>query len=157
MNYARAILWQSSDPTNTTSVPTDTLTLEGGTVTYSGTYDSASNIWTLTGIGQYTNPTGGTQPVTRTVSSQVLVSTTAGMDEAWGYLFADTTSLCTLLQNSIVIDAPIYVRGDLCMGNSAVIQAELVQVRGKVDIKDSASIGTAKKSRTHPPPRRGRG
>ena len=143
MNYARAILWQSSDPTNTTSVPTATLTLEGGTVTYSGTYDTASHIWTLTGIGQYTNPTGGTQPVTRTVSSQVLVSTTAGMDEAWGYLFADTTSLCTSLKNFIVIDAPIYVRGDLCMENQAVIEAELVQIRGKVDIKDSASIGTA--------------
>jgi hypothetical protein len=142
MNYARAILWQSSDPTNTSAVPTGTLTLEGGTVTYSGTYDTASHTWTLTGIGQYTNPAGGAQPVTRTASSQVLVSTTGGMEEAWGYLFADTTSLCTNLKNFIVIDAPIYVRGDLCMENQAVIEAELVQVRGKVDIKDSAAIGS---------------
>ena len=143
MNYARAILWQSSDPTNSSAVPSGTLTLEGGTVTYSGTYDSTSKIWTLTGTGTYTNPTGGTAPVSRTASSQVLVSTTGGMDEAWGYLFADTTSLCTNLKNFIVIDAPIYVRGDLCMENQATITAELVQIRGKVDIKDSASIGTA--------------
>jgi Tfp pilus assembly protein PilX len=143
MNYARAILWKSSDPTSASAVPSGTLTLEGGTVAYSGTYDSASKIWTLTGSGTYTNPTGGTQPVSRTASSQVLVATTGGMEEAWGYLFADTTSMCTNLKNFIEIDAPIYVRGDLCMENQAVILSDLVQVRGKVDIKDSASIGTA--------------
>jgi hypothetical protein len=142
MNYARAILWQAGDPTSPSAVPSGSLTLEGGTVTYSGTYDSTSKIWTLTGNGTYTNPTGGAAPVSRTASSQVLVSTTGGMHEAWGYLFADTTSLCTNLKNFIVIDAPIYVRGDLCMENQARIEAELVQVRGKVDMKDSATIGT---------------
>jgi hypothetical protein len=143
MNYAHAILWQSSDPTSASAVPWGSLTLEGGTVTYSGTYDSASKIWTLTGTGTYTNPTGGTQPVARTASSQVLVSTTGAMEEAWGYLFADTTTLCTNLKNFIEIDAPIYVRGDLCMENQAVIKSELVQIRGKLDIKDSASVGTS--------------
>ena len=67
---------------------------------------------------------------------------TPGLDPAWGYLFADTTS-CTTLGNNLTIDAPIYVRGDLCMENSALITADLVQVRGKVQIKNSASIGTA--------------
>jgi hypothetical protein len=143
MNYARAILWQSSDPTSASAVPSGSLALEGGTVTYSGTYDSTSKIWTLTGTGTYTNPAGGTQPVARTASSQVLVSTTGGMEEAWGYLFADTTSLCTNLKNFIEIDAPIYVRGDLCMENQAMIKSELVQIRGKLDIKDSASVGTS--------------
>jgi hypothetical protein len=142
MNYARAVLWNASDPTSPTSFSGGPLTLEGGTVTYSGAYDTGTQIWTLTGVGTYTNPTGGTAPVSRTVSSQVQVTTSSTFEPAWGYLFADTTSLCTLLKNSIEIDAPVYVRGDLCMENSAVIISELVRVRGKVDIKDSASIGT---------------
>ena len=146
MNYARAILWNASDPTSSTALPSSatpgTLSLEGGTVTYWGTYDSATKLWTLSGKGTFTNPTGGTAPISRTVSSQVLVSSTNGLDPAWGYLFADTTS-CTLLQNNLTIDAPIYVRGDLCMKNSALITAELVQVRGRVQIENTASIGTA--------------
>ena len=141
-NYARAILYNAADPTVTTAVGAGQLTLEGGTVDYSGTYDTATKIWTLTGIGTHANPTAGAAPISRTVSSKVLVSSSTGLDPAWGYLFADTTS-CTTLGNNLTIDAPIYVKGDLCMENSAFITADLVQVRGKVQIKNSASIGTA--------------
>ncbi len=141
-NYARAILYNAADPTVTTAVGAGQLTLEGGTVDYSGTYDTAAKIWTLAGIGTHANPTAGAAPISRTVSSKVLVSSSTGLDPAWGYLFADTTS-CTTLGNNLTIDAPIYVKGDLCMENSAIITADLVQVRGKVQIKNSASIGTA--------------
>ena len=141
-NYARAILYNAADPTVTTAVGAGQLTLEGGTVDYSGTYDTAAKIWTVTGIGTHANPTAGAAPISRTVSSKVLVSSSTGLDPAWGYLFADTTS-CTTLGNNLTIDAPIYVKGDLCMENSAIITADLVQVRGKVQIKNSASIGTA--------------
>jgi hypothetical protein len=142
MNYARAVLWNDSDPTTPTTFSGGPLTVEGGTVTYAGTYDTTTKVWTLTGTGSYTNPAGGTTPVSRSVSSQVLVSSTPGLDAAWGYLFADTSS-CTLLQNNLTIDAPIYVRGDLCMKNSALVEGDLVQVRGRVQIDNSASIGTA--------------
>ena len=141
-NYARAILFNAADPEDSTAVGTGSLTLEGGTVNYSGTYDSATKIWTLTGTGTHTNPTGAAGSISRMVSSQVLVVSTPGLDPAWGYLFADTTS-CTTLGNNLTIDAPIYVRGDLCMENSALITADLVQVRGRVQIKNTASIGTA--------------
>ncbi|MDQ3122171.1 MAG: hypothetical protein M3Q59_06515 [Actinomycetota bacterium] len=141
-NYARAILHNAADPEDSTAVGSGSLTLEGGTVNYSGTYDSGTGIWTLTGTGTHANPTGAAGAISRTVSSQVLVASTPGLDPAWGYLFADTTS-CTTLGNNLTIDAPIYVRGDLCMENSAFITADLVQVRGKVQIKQSASIGTA--------------
>jgi Tfp pilus assembly protein PilX len=143
VDYARSILWNDSDPTTPTTFSGGPLTLEGGTVTYSGAYDTATKTWTLTGNGTYTNPTGAAALVSRTASSQVLVSTTGGVDAAWGYLFADSTTSCTNLKNFIEIDAPLYVRGDLCMENQAVITSDLVQVRGKVDVKDSASIGTA--------------
>ncbi len=141
-NYARAILYNAADPELSSAVGSGSLTLEGGTVDYSGTYDSATKIWTLTGTGTHANPTGAATPISRTVSSQVLVASSTGLDPAWGYLFADTSS-CTTLGNNLTIDAPIYVRGDLCMQNSAVITADLVQVRGKVQIKNTASIGTA--------------
>jgi hypothetical protein len=140
-NYARAILWNAADPTAATAVGSGSLTLEGGTVTYAGALDTATDTWTLTGTGTYTNPTGGSAAVSRTVSSQVRVTSSGGVDDAWGYLFADNTSYCTNLKNFIDIDAPLYVRGDLCMENQATITSELVQVRGRVDIKDSASIG----------------
>lgn len=139
-NYARAVLWNAADPTSPTSFSGGPLTLEGGTVNYSGSYDATTKLWTLTGTGTHTNPTGGTAPITRSVTSQVLVSTTGGLHPAWGYLFADTTT-CTLLQNNLTIDAPIYVRGDLCMENSAVVTGDIVQVRGNVQIKGTASIG----------------
>jgi hypothetical protein len=141
-NYARAVLWNASDPTSPTSFSGGPLSLEGGTVTYFGSYDAATKLWTLTGTGTYTNPTGGASPLSRTVSSKVLVTTTSGLDPAWGYLFADTTS-CTILENNLTIDAPIYVRGDLCMRNSAVVTGDIVQVRGRVQIMNTASIGTA--------------
>jgi hypothetical protein len=142
MNYARAVLWADTDPTAPTSFSGGPLTLEGGTVTYSGSYDTVTKVWTLSGTGSYTNPTGGSAPVSRSVSSQVLVAVTPGLDAAWGYLFADTSS-CTLLENNLTIDAPIYVRGDLCMKNSAMVTGDLVQVRGQVQIENQASIGTA--------------
>jgi hypothetical protein len=141
MNYARAVLWADPDPTSPTSFSGGPLTMEGGTVSYSGTYDTVTKIWTLSGTGTYTNPTGGTAPTSRSVSSQVLVAAATGLDAAWGYLFADTSS-CTLLENNLTIDAPIYVRGDLCMKNSARVTGDLVQVRGKVQIENQASIGT---------------
>ena len=135
-NYARSILWNAADPTVATAVPSGTVTLENGTVNYSATYDSVAKVWTITGTGTFTNPTGGSTPVTRTVSSQVAVTGGTSWDPAWGYLFADTSG-CTNLKNNLTIDAPIYVRGDLCMENSAVITSDLVQVRGKVDIKNT--------------------
>jgi len=141
-NYARAILYNAADPELSTAVGSGSLTLEGGTVNYTGTYDSTTKIWTLTGTGTHANPTGAANPISRTVSSKVFVSSSTGLDPAWGYLFADTSS-CTTLGNNLTIDAPIYVRGDLCMENSALITADLVQVRGKVQINNTASIGTA--------------
>jgi hypothetical protein len=142
MNYARAVLWADSDPTSPTTLSGGPLTVEGGTVDYAGTYDPATKIWTLSGTGTYVNPTGGSAPISRTVSSQVLVAYSTGLDAAWGYLFADTSS-CTLLENNLTIDAPIYVRGDLCMKNSAMVTGDLVQVRGTVQIENQASIGTS--------------
>jgi hypothetical protein len=142
MNYARSILWNAADPTVSTAVPSGTLTLEGGTVSYDGTYDSVAKTWTLTGTGTHASPIAGAAAISRSVSSQVVITDGGAWDPAWGYLFADTSG-CTNLQNNLVLDAPVYVRGDLCMENSALITSDLVQVRGKVQIKNSASIGTS--------------
>ena len=38
--YARSVLWNASDPTDQNAVPSGTVSLEGGTANYSGTYDS---------------------------------------------------------------------------------------------------------------------
>jgi hypothetical protein len=144
-SYARSKLWQAQ--TDGTDLRTDsivgsgTLTLDDGTVTYTGTFDDATDTWTLTGTGTYSNPTGAAAPIVRTVSSQVRVVDSIAFDPAWLYLFADNATTCTTLQNTLTIDADVYVRGDLCMANSALITADLVRVRGKLQIKNSASIG----------------
>ena len=74
MNYARSILWNAADPTSPTAVPSGTLTLEGGTVTYSAAYDSGTQTWTITGTGTHASPNAGGGSLSRTVTSQVQVT-----------------------------------------------------------------------------------
>ena len=56
--YARSILWSAPDPTDPSSVGSGPVSLEGGTATYSGTYDSGTQTWTLTGTATATSTKG---------------------------------------------------------------------------------------------------
>ena len=75
MNYARSILWNAVDPTDPAAVGSGNITLESGTANYSGTL--SGTVWTLTGTGFTTNSAGG-PPITKTVSSQVQLSSSGG-------------------------------------------------------------------------------
>jgi Tfp pilus assembly protein PilX len=138
MSLARSVLWNASDPSNPSAVGTGSSSLNGGTASYSGTFDSASSTWTLTGTGTVPNPTGGAA-LTRTISSQVEV---AAGESAWDYLFADATQ-CIEFENNLTVDAPVYIDGDACLKNSAILSGTKVQVRGTVQVLNTASIGTA--------------
>ena len=50
----------------------------------------------------------------------------------WNYLYADSTSGCTSLANATVITVPIFIRGNLCMANSAQITGANVEVGGNI-------------------------
>ena len=91
LNLARSTLWQAPDPSNPGSVPSTTQAVAGVNVTYSGNFDTATQVWTLTGSVTVPNPTGAA-PIVRTASSQVRVSSnqqSGGNNAIWNYLYQD--------------------------------------------------------------------
>jgi Tfp pilus assembly protein PilX len=152
MNDARSVLWKALNPRDGTSVPQTTVALDGGSATFSGVYDDPTSTWTLTSIGSVTNPNGtANRAVTRTIKSKVRVSTASisGADDViWNYLYTDAPpGTCMNLANNSVISTPLYVRGDLCMGNNSSIAGgvtQVLQVGGSLTIGGGGTtVGTA--------------
>ncbi len=144
VNYARSVLWNATDPTQANAVPTSSITLESGTATYSGAYDATTKIWTLTGTGTYTNPSGGSATVTRSVSSDVeVVLGSGGASPVWGYNFSDALSGCLTIANNASFSAPLYVRGDLCVSNNAHFTGSSLDVGGTLTMANNSSVGSA--------------
>jgi hypothetical protein len=145
MNFARSTLWQAADPSNPNSVPTTAQQIEGVNVTYSGSFDSASQIWTLTGRAEVPNPTGAA-PIIRTTSSKVRIASQqqgSTNNAIWTYLYQDDPTFCAEVANNVQLEIPVYTRGDLCVSNNASISSTSVQVLGNVEIGNNGSIGTA--------------
>jgi hypothetical protein len=62
----------------------------------------------------------------------------------WNYVYADDPTACTTLRNTSEVNVPLYVRGSLCLENSAKVTSYALQVGGNVTILNSdASVGTA--------------
>src|SRR5207253_7526115 len=63
----------------------------------------------------------------------------------WNYVYADSLTTCTTLQNSVTVNVPFYIRGNLCLQNSAQVAGSttVLQVGGTVTINNSATIGAA--------------
>jgi hypothetical protein len=98
------------------------LEYEGGTVKYWGVL--TGHQWIMHGVGIVTDPTGKTSPVRREATSTIKIQPTltqALNSNAWNYMFAKGTSQpCDVkLENSVAIDASMYILGDLCLYNSA--------------------------------------
>ena len=148
MNLARSTLWSAADPFDPNAVSEQTVALGDATVTYSGTYDSATSTWTLVGAASLPSENPGAAPVTRSVSSQVKVTPGGSPDDntkaAWSTIYVDDWASCTDIRDNAVIEVEMYVRGDLCMEDDALIthEAGRVQVWGSVDIKHNAQIAT---------------
>ena len=143
VSYAFATLRKAPDPYNAGSVPSTTVNVTGGTVTYSGSL--SGNTWTLTGTGTVNNPSGPyAGNITRTASIQALVATTTvGDTTPWNSFFIDQPSGCLTLTNSVTIQEALYVRGDLCIQNTVLISSQAVHVQGSVYVSNNASIGTS--------------
>ena len=109
-------------PDNSVARPANVSYYDSGSVKWWGTYNLATTTWTLFSVGSMANPTGGSQPVTRriTVSAKVrpkLMQPTT--NPAWNYIIAartGTPSGCDeSLDNSVNIQSPMYVVGNLCL------------------------------------------
>jgi hypothetical protein len=147
LNYAYSTLYNAQDPTMPGAVPERSETVENGTVTWWGTLDTDTNTWTLTGRGSLPNPTGG-MDVIRTVRGRASLQTVevgAANNAIWNYIYAEAPTSCTTLSNSVNVTVPIYIKGNLCLQNSAQISGinTVLQVGGTVTLQNSSHIGNA--------------
>jgi hypothetical protein len=136
---AFSTLFQSGTPTMPNAVPDTTVPMNGGTVRYYGVLSGQS--WTLVGIGKVPNP-GAPGEVVRTARGKATVGSAQQGDSnnaVWNYVYVDSTTTCMNLDNSVVVDVPLYVRGDVCMKNSAQIRGPILQVGGKVTLDNPSN------------------
>ncbi len=144
LNYAYSTLYNSGTPTMASAVPTRTITLTTGDATYYGTL--TGNTWKLVGIGTVRNPTGpGSTPVVRTVSGKAaLGSSTRGTanNAVWNYVYVDDPTATTTLGNSVDVNIPFYVRGNLVLTNTAQVSSYALQVGGTLEFRNTAHVGT---------------
>jgi Tfp pilus assembly protein PilX len=147
LNYAYATLYNASDPLMPGAVPTRSEQVDNGTIMWWGTLDTQTNVWTLTGRGSVPSPGGGTD-VIRTVRGRASIQHTSvgtANNAIWNYVYADSTSTCTTLANSVNVTVPFYVRGNLCLQNTAQISGvnTVLHVGGTMTLNNSAHIATA--------------
>ncbi|HUH15011.1 MAG TPA: hypothetical protein VML35_03900 [Gaiellaceae bacterium] len=145
LNYAYSTLYNSGTPTMDGAVPPRTVTLETGDATYYGTL--TGNTWKLVGIGTVRNPTGpGSAPVVRTVSGRASLGSArrgTANNAVWNYVYVDDPTVTTTLGNSVHVNIPLYVRGDLIVQNTAQVSSYALQVGGTVEFRNSGTVGTA--------------
>ena len=136
LNNALSLLYNSPDPASPSAITAGSTSMNGGTAAWTGTLSGST--WSLSGTGSIKSPVAGGGTVNRTLSIKVNVST-AGT--AWSYFFSDSTAGCMSLKKDAVIAAPLYVRGDLCVGKDGVITGAPLEVDGSLTLSDGATVG----------------
>jgi Tfp pilus assembly protein PilX len=137
LNNALALLYNSADPANSSAITGGSTPLNGGTAAWSGTLSGST--WSLTGTGSVSSPVAGGGTVSRTISLKVNVSTAGS---PWSYFFSSSTSGCMSLKKDAVIAAPLYVRGNLCVGKDGIISGAPLEVDGNLSLSSGATVGS---------------
>jgi Tfp pilus assembly protein PilX len=123
-----------------------------GYALYGGTLDTSTNTWTITSIGhvrRYDNAADVTRKMTATVA--IKVSLTQPLNNpAWNYVYAThppTPGVCDeTLQQSVTINSPFFVSGNLCLQNTAQILSGPLDVKGSVTLTQKQNaIGSSAK------------
>jgi hypothetical protein len=154
LNHAESVLAQAADPSSASALPSSgspaTISVTGGTVQYWGSLDAVADPdrWTLTAVSTVSNPGAG-ESLNHTVSAQFEVAMPIAGNEAWNYVYSDAPG-CTYYQNTIVVAAPLYTKGDLCMKNGATLSGPKVESYGAIQREDTARIGTSPSDATDP-------
>jgi Tfp pilus assembly protein PilX len=150
LNNAMATLSNpSQDALDPTLLPPQTSEYDGGSVTWSGVL--SGNTWTLTATGRAANPQGGNlsdSVHTLSVTTVVQSALTQPLNNmAWNYIYAtktgDPDGCDEILSNSVEIDTPMYINGNLCLQNSAAITEGPLVVKGAVYLANSSHIGSS--------------
>jgi hypothetical protein len=151
INNAMAVLSNpTNDPTNASLLPPRTDLYDGGSVTWTGTYDAPTATWTLTAISELRNPSGlAAAPVRRRVSALASVTTgtsptSALQNPSWNYDVATRTgTTCDQTLSASVIDgAPLMTMGNLCLGSLSKVTAGPIVVRGTLTVAADAAVGS---------------
>jgi len=144
--------------------PTSGHACPGGGSCFRAVYDEGESywygtltgeVWTLHGWGVTRNSNGTAYPdVTKYARARVIVSPSVENPPnavAWNYMLARGTSNSTTcdmdLWNSVIIDSPLYVAGNLCLRNtSKVIEPDATApvsliVQGKLVTMNSGKVG----------------
>jgi hypothetical protein len=138
-NTAAAVL--AANPTQPGPV-SGSKSVRRGTVSWTGTWDAAAEVWRVSSTASVANPTGpGTSQVSHTVEGEFELGLDPGV---WNFVYVKPApGACLTFSNSFSMQAPLYVDGDLCLLNSARYEGPKLQVKGTVQTDNSASIGTA--------------
>lgn len=136
-------------PDNTVARPANVSYYDRGSVKWWGTYDLASTTWVLSSVGSMANPTGGSLPVTRRITASVKVRAKAMQptnNPAWNYIIATRTGTpggCDeSLNNSVNIQSPLYVVGNICLNTPSQISGGPLQVQGSAKLDINTNIGS---------------
>jgi hypothetical protein len=130
------------------SVTHTTHTYDGGTVEWWGTLSQSvtgASTWNLTSVGKVSNPTGKTaSQVTRTLTAKVPVVPTYTQplnNPAWNFIYSrGTGQTCDMtISNSVLVQSPLYVAGNLCLTNTSAIAAGPLVVQGSLTMSQSAN------------------
>ena len=150
INNAMAVLANpDNNALNSTLLPARVSTYEGGTVTWSGSFNPMNARWTLTSVSTVRNPTGpSAAAVSRRITGQVDVVPTLSQplnSQAWNYIYSrGTGNTCDMtLQQSVAINSPLLVSGNLCLENSSSLLKGPLVVGGSVTMTNGNTIGTA--------------
>jgi hypothetical protein len=141
--YAQSTLYNSGTPTMANAVPETTRQMDGGTTTYYGTLSGST--WTLVGLGRVRNP-AGPGDIVRSARSRVSLGAARrgnSNNAVWNYVYVDNPTMTTTLGNSVDVNIPLYVRGNLVMQNTAQVSGYALQVGGTLEFRNEAHVGTA--------------
>jgi hypothetical protein len=138
-NTAAAVL--AADPAQPGPI-SGSKSVAGGTVSWTGTWDAAADVWRVSATSTVANPTGpGTGQVAHTVEGEFELALDPGV---WNFVYVrPAPGTCLTFSNSFLMQAPLYVDGNLCLQNSARYEGPKIQVKGTVQTDNNASIAAA--------------
>jgi hypothetical protein len=119
----------------------------GGYVLWCGDLDRTAAAWTIRSTGYVRNPNNATE-IRRKLTAYVVVTPTVSQplnNPAWNYLFTKSTGLpCDMtLSNNLSGSSRLYVAGNLCLSQNAVMSSSELIVHGNLDLENNAAVGAA--------------
>jgi hypothetical protein len=156
INNAMAVLSNPSNNAMSSSLLPSTFTTanvsnyDDGWVLWWGTFNPTNTTWTLYANGYKRNPTGSNQPVMRSITETTKVRGSLMQplnNPSWNYIMATNTGTpggCDLsLANSMNMQSPLYVMGNLCLNTPSQITGGALMVKGSATLNVNTNIGSS--------------